>query len=237
VHAVLHVAEDPGAFLYESTLFFSWNTLSKVLVQVYAHRERQDLAALAAPISYRNALLSFDCDSEKTVFQMLLEIQNKITAQLMLATELDRVSLATLWLLLQESALRQEKLTYRDQRSAYIRLAKQERPLLANLIQMTEAELPHVFGSRSAEASNSSRWQELQESFAPLYLLYSIWFLSGNEVYGIDDGHALFDLLEQNNVPLLPMQQTVLQSALHIDINSDAVWQGDSLFPLDKGRS
>lgn len=237
-HAVIHTSEDPAALIYESTLFFSWQTIREALQVVHNHHET-GVALPAIERSYRNLLLTYEPKEHLTVFAHLLLIKQKILAALLIdSPALPENQLKQLLDHTQSAFLQLQGRSYREQRDAFIRCVQAERTPLQELIQRAEEQLPRQLGAALAGAQRgypggtSQRWGAIDQTLATVLLLYSIWYLSGYEVYEQDSGTRLFEVLAQHNVPLSPWQQTLVLSGLRGDINLSAHWGNDQLFPL-----
>ncbi len=236
-HALVHCAEDPGALLYESTLFFPWTAVREAVQAVSAGNAN---SPAALPMEMVETLLSGEPGSpgstSPSVFDVLLRTKQRIIAALMLNRQavecrerLDRLR--------QQIGACRRRIAgrpYLEQRAAFMEFAASERPGLEALIR----EYEEAARSRSAlrsrrwnEISCGERWQLLNQAAAGLQLLYASWHLSGHEVYTLDDGQELFRLLGENDVPVSPWERTLIQSALRADANRDARWGDEPLFP------
>jgi hypothetical protein len=124
---------------------------------------------------------------------------------------------------------------YLVQRDEYISFIQSEREILHGLIsqyeEKTSMQVISILQSELIGSDYGERWITLEQTLGSLYLLYANWFLSGHSPYTLDNGQHIFDILEKNNIPLSTWQETILQSALRSDINPDAKWGNEFLFP------
>ena len=227
-HAVVHCAEDPGAFLYESTLFFEWSALRELL-RSRALVSAGPISPGPLPAALLRVLLAFDCTRDASVFELLLRTKQKILAALCMKPQRHLQTLKELSQDLHDAVDEIVGKQYLDQRCIFSRFARAERARLAALIDAQEKELSRRLarGRRSSmKPGCGERWRRMEDAMGQLALLYASWQLSGHEACEPERGPALFQLLENNDVPVSAWQRTLIQAGLAADINPDARWDG-----------
>jgi len=218
-------------------LFFSWTLLAELVERISSHDESR-IVTRVVPKLFRRVLLTYDTCVSDSVFRTLLKLKQKILASIFIDTkEPNLPGVEELWCLLNGAlSTCTDSLSYRDQRDAFVEFARSERPLLQDLISYVEGLAPVLLSKQIQEPLSvltyGDRWRCSVQILAHLYLLYATWHLSGHDVYALDDGEQIFDILEKCNIPLSPPQRTVVQAALRADINRDARWSSEALFTL-----
>jgi hypothetical protein len=235
LHAMIHVAADPGALFYEATLLFPWSALREAL-RWLAEGEVPRSPPPGLVRENRRVLLSFPTPGSRSVFATIAATKRKILASLRMGPDgrdADRFEELSDILAGFDPA---EDARYGDQRDAFLAMVRAEREPLRALIAEYEKECPRGM-ERALSVSPSStfqdRWQAAERALGRLLMLYASWHLSGHDAYGLDEGEALFEVLATNDVPLLPWEKSLIRSGLHCDVNRDASWAGQRLFPLD----
>jgi hypothetical protein len=140
--------------------------------------------------------------------------------------------LLALWRQASERAALDLDAAHTARRDSFIAFTADERELLRAAIRRQEEELPTRLDALLQQAGPpESRWQAVENVQLPLELLYASWYLSGHEVYTLDDGARIFSALERGDVPLSRWERTIVQAALRADVSRDARWGSTPLFP------
>jgi hypothetical protein len=231
-HAVVHCSEDIGALLHESTLIFPWAALRDILLSARAWSHAAPPPGLPKPL--RDVVLGSDAEEDQSVFQTLVRTKQRLVAAMLLNPSLvHEEGLRRLWQMMQGLQAKLERAGYREQRDALIEFAREERPYLESLMADCRGRLSGFLAADPGHGlSHAQQWPALNQAVDQLQLLYANWFLSGQSAYLADDGKMLFEVLERNDVPLSSRERALVQAGLHSDVNRDALWQGEALYPL-----
>jgi hypothetical protein len=232
-HAVLHVPEDTGAFVAESTLFFPWRTI-RASARALA---RAPDGVLPVPRAWREALLGLEPRAGRLVFQAVLEVKRRITAALLArGIEPTPGALHALWERMEIVDGELEQATYLEQRGRFLAFAAEERALLASALDGCRQALTATLAARSPiredPVTRTEAWQDLREAVAPVTLLTCSWLLSGHEPCTGDGAERIFAALDDGDVPLSAFQRTLIGAGLANDLNPAARAGDVRFYPL-----
>lgn len=224
INMLLHIADDVGNFLCQSTLFFDGRDLAGIY-----NRD----AGISEEVW--RVMIAVEPPPGTTVFQAHLHIKRRVLAKFMSmphGRELENL-LVPLWALLLEVNSNLSGLPYSGQRAEFRLFTKLERPLMSQLIHQVERDVAQQFTSLIAVPGDTiqARLTQLKRLQDLMAALYSSWCLSGNEPYSLDDCTPLLLALAGADVPLSQELQTLVSTGLLLDVNPRARWSGVPIYP------
>jgi hypothetical protein len=221
-HAVIHVSEDVGAFVYELCSLFTPQEVEQLAKRCGGV---DDTPSVALKMPLCRALLSPEPASSASVFEHAFSVKRRIAAARVLDRPDDHAK--ELWRMT-DHAHSTISGTYSDQRAAFTEFVDAERPLLARAIDDAERALPSSLAAFTDYNANSylERWRTFDRSCDPLLLLYASACLSGVSPVEPEFADRLWHVLERNNVPVSNWQRTLLLAGLRADLTGNVALPG-----------
>lgn len=226
-HVVLHTSEDAGDFLQGAIGVFGWEVTQRLLHDVADGRTEP------VPSHFRDLLLGEVAEpADRSVYEVVLSVKRRILAVLASsANPLPPDLVASIDECYHKCELGAFEL-FADKRERFMQMARDERPLLVQLIELVEAA-EAAPPAHDVPVNLSRRWAELEARTARRRLAYATWLLSGHDEYDLDTGDKIVDLLAANSIVLSNAEQTLLAAAIVCDVNPGASFAGRRTYPLD----